>query len=499
MNTPLNLLFCILAGALIAPALAPFELYFLALLPPALLYLLSRSETPRRNLLQGWCFGLGFFGSGVSWVFVSIYEHSQTPLALALLMTALFVMLLATLFSLQLYLWKRFFAQHYIWLSFAGIWLLFEWLRSWLFTGFPWLYLGYASLDTPLQNWLPIGGVWLASTVIIYISLAATEGFRSGKKLLTASAVLPIMIALILPAEWTQPAGDGMQVTIVQADIAQSEKWDPAHRQEILDTYTSLSEPHLETDLLLWPETAIPAFLQQAALPLADFLDQLDRNGSTLISGLPTAEPDPNHAKGYRIHNSLAVLSSGSGIYHKQRLVPFGEYLPLETVLRGVLDFFNLPMSSFSLPIATQENLRVKGNRLATAICYEIAYPELVRLSAKESEYLLTVSNDTWFGRSIAPAQHMQIARARALENGRWLIRSTNNGITALVSPQGEITKRLPQYQQGVLTGEVIPMQGLTPYQKSGVFPALAIMLLLTSLGAVRLRHSVAARAATDA
>ena len=192
---------------------------------------------------------------------------------------------------------------------------------------------------------------------------------------------------------------------------------------------------------------------------------------------------DPTQPKGYRLHNSVAALTNGSGIYHKQRLVPFGEYLPLEYYLRGLLDFFNLPMSSFSLPNKQQKSINIRGVNIAIAICYEIAYPELVRSSSKHSGLLLTVSNDTWFGHSIAPAQHMQIAQARALENGRWLMRGTNNGITAIVDPQGNVIKQLPQYQQGALTGTVYTMQGMTPYQQYGVIPSLVTALLMALAG----------------
>ena len=483
MTTPLQLIACIFAGALITPALAPFNFHVLAILPPALLYLLSRHQPFKKATWLGWFFGLGFFGSGVSWVFVSISEHSPTPLPIAITLTALFVMALAILFSVQLYLWKRFFSGPFAWLSFIGVWLLFEWLRSWLFTGFPWLFIGYSALDTPLSTLFPVGGVWLASLAVLFIALSIAESISQRKLGVLMIAPIPVIIALAIPSDWTTAEEKALKVTLIQPNIPQRIKWDPNYRADIFNTYKELSLKNLNTELMLWPETAIPALFQHAASDLNPLLDQLEQNGVTLLSGLPSMTADTNHPKGYRLHNSVAALTNGTGIYHKQRLVPFGEYLPLENHLRGLLAFFNLPMSSFSLPNTQQPIMNIRGINIAIAICYEIAYPELVRNSSVNSDLLLTVSNDTWFGRSIAPAQHMQIARARALENGRWLIRGTNNGMTAIVDPQGKIAKQLPQYQQGLLTGEAYTMKGMTPYQQYGVIPSLAVALFMMLAG----------------
>lgn len=481
---PLQLLICLFAGALIAPSLAPFDIPYLALLPPALLYLCSRNKTPKQAAWLGWAFGLGFFGSGVSWVFVSISEHSATPLPIAVALTALFVMALALLFALQNGFWRKLFSARLLPLSFIGTWILFEWLRSWLFTGFPWLYLGNATLQTPLQNLIPVGGVWLASTALLIISICGAELLRSRKLLPLLVMPLPFIAATLLPTEWTTAEGVPLKVALVQPNIPQAIKWNPEHRAEILETYTRLSAPHLDTQLMLWPETAIPALFQHAAQPLGELLNELDNRNVTLISGLPSLVSDNRHPKGYLIHNSLAVLTAGSGVYHKQRLVPFGEYLPLEAQLRGTLEFFNLPMSSFSLPKGKQPLLQVGEYSLAPAICYEIAYPELVSFAARNADFILTVSNDTWFGNSIAPAQHLQIAQVRALENGRGVIRGTNNGITALINHRGEIVERLPQFQEGVLRGQAQAMSGLTPFQQYGSLPVIILALLLAMAGA---------------
>ena len=479
---PLQFIICLIAGALIAPSLAPFNIPYLALIPPAILYLSSYKKNNKQSALLGWSFGLGFFGSGVSWVFVSISEHSQTPLPIAIGLTTLFVAALALLFSMQLYLWKKLFSAKFLSASFIGLWLLFEWLRSWLFTGFPWLYLGNASLDTPYQNTLSLGGVWLASAAILITALAIAELLRSRKLLPLLIAPLPLIGSYLLPLQWTTPNEKTLTVAIVQPNIAQAVKWDANYREDIFTKYETLTRDHLDAQLVLWPETAIPSLFRYAATPLAELLNDLDTKDTTLISGLPSAIPDKNHPKGYLIHNSLAVLTSGSGIYHKQRLVPFGEYVPMENYIRGLFDFFNLPMSSFSLPKAQQPLLTVGQVKLSAAICYEIAYPELVRDASKHADIILTVSNDTWFGRSIAPAQHLQIARVRAVENGRWVIRGTNNGITALIDAEGGIVDQLPQFQAAVLRGAAYGMEGETPFQRYGSLPVLLLALGLTVL-----------------
>ena len=231
---------------------------------------------------------------------------------------------------------------------------------------------------------------------------------------------------------------------------------------------------------------AIPSLLSSAKPYLHKLLTQLEQDNRSLITGLPSIERDAEHPNGYRAHNSLALLTGKTDIYHKQRLVPFGEYVPIESYLRGLIEFFNLPMSSFSLPAQPQTTLTLGSSRIAAAICYEIAYPELVRKLSTDSDWILTVSNDTWFSHSLAPAQHMQIARMRALENGRWLVRSTNNGLTAIVDPYGDITAQAPAYQKAVLSGSVENRSGTTPYQTYGVAPVLLFSVLLIAGGFTR-------------
>lgn len=483
----LRLLLSLLAGASATAALAPFNIVWLAPVAPLLFYLLLNSAPQRNAPLLGWVFGTGFFGAGISWVFVSIYEHSATPLPLAAALTSLFVMVLALLFMLQGWCWKRWFNGRWGALSFIGLWVLGEWLRSWLLTGFPWLYLGYATLDSPLANWASFGGVWLNSLIVAISGVLLAEILLEKRWAIRSSYLLMLIVPwALLPLidqNWTESSGTPLKVTLIQADIDQEDKWDPLQRESILARYEALTLPHSGDDLIIWPETAIPAFFSRAADQLTPLLEQLNKDNTTLISGLPTSSRDPQSQRRL-YHNSIAILSHGGGVYHKQRLVPFGEYVPMENQLRGMLEFFNLPMSSFSLPLAEQQALLpVQGYKMSAAICYEIAYPELVRKSSQQADLILTVSNDTWFGHSIAPDQHMQIARMRALESQRWIIRSTNNGVSGLINPQGNVVQQAPRYTQATLTGFVQPRQGLTPFQQYGSGPVLALCFLFCLLG----------------
>lgn len=473
------------AGLTATLAFAPFNMPLFALLSPALFYLCIAGISAKRAIWIGWCYGVGFFGAGVSWVYVSIHTYGYAPIPLAVLLTSLFVMVLATLFALQGWCFARFYRiPRHAWLGFIGIWIVFEWLRSWLFTGFPWLYLGYAWIDTPLSSLAAILGVWGLSLLSLLFAVGITEAIRSQRPGPGLIALALPLVTLLLPNEWTTPdAKPPLRVALVQPNISQHDKWDSGNLPHILNQQIELSMPHKDVDLIIWPETAIPSLYFQAAPYVQPFFDYLDSYDTTLMSGFPFMTGNPHDESLMMFHNSLGIFSGSSGVYHKQRLVPFGEYVPFENQLRGLITFFDLPMSEFSLPQETQLTLPVKDWAIAPLICYEIAYPELTRMSALDSHLLLTVSNDAWFGDSLAAYQHLQIARMRAIENGRWLLRGTNDGITAIIRSDGSIEAQIPRNVAKVLTAEVPAMQGKTPYQHLGVWPTLLIALLLMTLG----------------
>lgn len=481
-SLPAKALTAILAGAIMVLAFSPFDLFLLILVGPAILYwLLLNLSTQRQALLIGWCFGFGLFGAGVSWVWVSIHVYGYTSVPIATLATLLFVSGLALLFAIQAWIFFRFLRQRaYPWIGFIAVWVLFEWLRSWFLTGFPWLLTGYAWLDTPLSSLANLLGVWGLSLMTLCLSIA---GFQAIKHRSTAAFIIALalpMVAIFLPQEWTHTRPDSeLKVALIQPNISQHDKWDRRLLAPMLQHLVDLSQPYQDHDLIVWPETAIPSLYFQAAPYIEPFFAQLEKRNTTLMSGFPYMTYDSRNPEIRRFHNSIGIFSHGDGVYHKQRLVPFGEYVPFEDQLRGLIHFFDLPMSEFSLPEDTELTLNVKGRRLAPLICYEIAYPELTRRSSKQADIIITVSNDAWFGDSLAADQHLQIARMRALENGRWLIRGTNDGITALVAPNGDLVQRISREHAGVLSASVPSMEGHTPYQRWGIWPTLLTSLVL--------------------
>ncbi|WP_277052507.1 apolipoprotein N-acyltransferase [Zestomonas thermotolerans] len=474
------------AGALTTLALAPFDYWPLALLSLALYYLGLRELSPMQALGRGWCYGLGLFLAGTSWVYVSIHDYGAASPALAGFLTIGFCAGMALFFALPAWLWVRWLRRNEALLAdalaFAALWLAQEAFRGWFLTGFPWLYAGYSQLDGPLAGLAPLGGVWLISFVLALSAalLVNLARLRARPAFLGVGLVLlatPWLLGFLLKGHaWTQPAGAPLRVAALQGNVPQQLKWDPAQLEAQLALYRDLSFGSRPADLIVWPETAVPV-LKEFADGYLGVMDRFARERqSALITGVPIRQLNERGEKRY--YNGITVIGEGRGTYLKQKLVPFGEYVPLQELLRGLIAFFDLPMSDFARGPAGQPPLEARGYAVAPYICYEVVYPEFAAELAAQSQLLLTVSNDTWFGTSIGPLQHLQMAQMRALEAGRWMIRGTNNGVTALIDPFGRIAAQIPQFERGVLYGEVVPMQALTPYLKWRAWP-LAILCAL--------------------
>ncbi len=490
-------LLAMLAGALNTLAFAPFGFWPLAILSPLALYWLLRDLDVRAAAWRGFAYGFGFWLSGVSWVYVSIHVYGYTPVAMAVLITLLFAAFLSVIFFSW---WTAIYAH----LSqgalnpglFVALWLLGEWTRSWLFTGFPWLYQGYAFIDTPLAGFAPLGGVLLLSASVLLIAVLAVTVVRDTKR--NRWLALGVVLALIGSGEllrqwhWTTPVGKPATVSLVQGNIPQDMKWLTEMQQPTLDIYTHLSKNEWNRDLVIWPESAIPKFLFEAE----DFVDQqatlAAAGGSTFITGIPFVY-QRNDGQ-YVFHNSvLATHTPGTrSLYHKVNLVPFGEVVPFASVLRAIAPFFALkgiPLEGFEPGPQGQPPLTAGAHRLAPFLCYEIVYPEYVRRHAAAADMLLTVSNDAWFGASHGPVQHFQIARMRALETGRWLLRDTNTGITAIINDQGQVVAQAPRFARTVLRGDVQGMQGSTPYMLVGQWPVLLLISVIVGFAWRRRRQ----------
>lgn len=472
------------AGALLPLAFAPLDWYPLTFLALGTLFLLWRAVQPRRAFFRGWLFGVGLFGVGASWVFVSIHRYGNASAPLALLLTALFVVLLALFPALAGWLARRFGAGTIgVALGFPAWWTLVEWMREWFLTGFPWLSVGYSQLDAPLGALAPVVGVYgvgAAAALTAGLGAAAFIGRGRGRLLpLAGIAVLWAAAWGLGTITWTHPTGEPLTVSLVQGNVSQGVKWQPGELRAILERYADLTERHWDSRLIVWPETAVPAFYDQVSdgflKPLAAVAR---RHGTALLIGVPVLGAD-----GERYYNAVVRLGAGGAptFYYKHHLVPFGEYVPLHQYLDNLLRFLDIPWSNFSAGAAYQKPLKVAGRPIQTSICYEDAFPTEIIRYLPQTQLLVNVSDDAWFGDSLAPHQQLQIARMRARETGRYLLSDTNDGITAIVGPHGTVHARVPQFRRTVLTGTVRFMEGATPYVRWGNLPAV----ILGALGAL--------------
>ena len=467
------------AGAGIPLSLAPINFWPLGIFSIATWFFLL-TKAREKELLVSWFFGLGKFGVGVSWIYVSIHEYGNASEILSSFLVLLFISALSFFPLLMALCYRSIRCQNDIVnaITFSSLFVLFEWSLTWALSGFPWLYPAYGHLGTSLSSFAPIGGVFLVSLALVVSACFGLLVFlRISTKTSIAVALLPWFAGIALKQiEWVQP-NSIKTVALVQGNIDQSTKWLSENQIPISEKYQSLSSHHWDVDTMIWPEAAVTMFVHEAA----DLLAQLDYeakiSSTTLVLGIPAVDVLPGEGLSFR--NTAMVLGTGSGIYVKRRLVPFGEYVPLESLLRGTIEFFDLPMSYGRPGNITQPLLQLDNAFAAMAICYEIVYPELVRKQAIGADVLITISNDSWFGASIGPFQHLEIARMRALENGRWLLRATNNGITGIVDHRGAIKSVMPQFEAGVLRDSYALMSGRTPFNKFGELPVLVLLLLL--------------------
>lgn len=471
----------LISGAILPFAFAPFDAFPVAVIAPALLFLLWLGLTPRRAFRRGYGFGLGMFGAGVNWVFVSMYEFGGVSMPLSLFLTSVFVLFLALFPALLGYCLMRLTNRVRstpgltLILLFPAGWVLCEWIRGWFLTGFPWLNLGYSQVDSPLAGLAPLIGVYGVSLAVTVTAgcLATTAVVRRRRQRAALAAMLLALwgtAALLNTVNWTRPVGTPLRVTLLQGDIPQDMKWLQELRQPTLELYTKLTEEHWDSQLIVWPESALPDMYHETK----EFIDNLAKKARAHNTDLLIGLLYDDLATG-RYYNSVIGLGRSRQFYHKHHLVPFTEYLPMQSVLGGIVDFMQVPMSDFSKGPARQPPLAVAGQKAGISICYEDAFGEEVIRALPAATLLVNVSNDAWFGHSIAPQQHLQIAQMRALETGRPLLRATNTGMTAIIDARGRLQATAPQFTVAALTGEIQPMQGMTPYARFGNYPAVIL------------------------
>nr|WP_246616364.1 apolipoprotein N-acyltransferase [Thaumasiovibrio subtropicus] len=478
----------VFSGAIATFSFAPYHWWPLAIVSTTVLLLCLHKQSAKQGALIGLLWGLGQFGTGISWVHVSIANFGGVPLLVGWFMMALLIGYLALYPAAFGYLYNRFFRQLSSPLRlvlFAPIlWLLLDWLRGWFLTGFPWLWLGYSQTEGPMAPIAPILGVEGITVAIVVIS-AALAGIIAEKRyrLISAPLLIATMTFVSHQTQWVTPEPERkVDIAIIQGNIAQELKWLPSQRWPTLMTYADLTRKNWQADIVIWPEAAIPALEEEVAMFIGRMDSAAKLNEATLITGVLDHVGEQVY-----FNNILTIGENGQDEYtyetaqrySKHHLLPFGEFVPFESILRPLAPIFNLPMSSFSRGDYIQPNLIAGENQIAPALCYEVAYNEQVRRNVTaDTDILLTLSNDAWFGASIGPHQHLEIAQMRALELGRPMIRSTNTGISALINHKGQIIATIPQFEQTVLRDYLVPTVGQTPYHRYGSMPLWIASLL---------------------
>lgn len=498
------------AGMLNTLAFAPYEQSYMPILTLLLLGVALLLATSKRQAWwYGWCYGVGWFGLGISWVHVSIATFGGMPLLASLGLMALLVAYLALFPALALWLSFCFAPAKPHWrLALLPIfWVLAENLRSWVLTGFPWLSLGYSQTEGWFGSLAPLIGETGITFVMVVLSMSlvftgwqiqlpthaaikATSKAHTKPVWQFSMALSVVLLALPLFShkyQAYQPTGQQQAVTLVQGNIEQSLRWDAAEELNIMKKYMTLTRPQLKERLIIWPEAAIPQLEIRAQAYLINLDMQLAEQNSSLVTGILDIRRDGTAYNGMVVLGQFSDQASkgdyryeGKNRYRKHHLLPIGEFVPFEDWLRDVAPFFDLPNSSFNRGDYIQTNLLASNQQLLAALCFEIAFPRQIQANfAADTDLLLTVSNDAWFGDSIGPHQHLQIAQMRAREFARPLLRATNNGITAIATPDGKISHRLPQFEDGVLNADITLVQGRSLYAITGDWPLYALNFML--------------------
>ena len=462
-------------------AFAPIGFFPILLLSFAWLAHLWSGASPRRAFWTGFLFGLGLFGAGVSWVYVSLSQFGGMPPPLAALATFLFCALLAAFTGGAGWLQARVPAAEPVraLLLIPASWTLFEWLRSWVFTGFPWLSAGYAATGWPLQGFAPLAGVFGVSFIVI--SLAGMLWWLARRRMalvLTPIALVLLAGQLLRTVEWTSPVGEPVSVALLQGNVGQEMKFRPEHYARTLETYARLAE-ETSARLVVLPETALPQFLDRIAPAyLARLEAAARRNNGDLLVGVPYRTADGSY------YNSVVSLgASPRQIYHKTHLVPFGEFVP--PLFGWVMNWLRIHLGDFGRGAPDQPPLAAAGQQVAVNVCYEDAFGDDIGRRAARASVLANLSNVAWFGDSLAPSQHLQIARLRAIETGRVHLAATNTGVTAAIDRDGAVLARLPQFTEGRLEISVQGYTGVTPYMRFSDWPIVALSLGLLSAAAL--------------
>jgi apolipoprotein N-acyltransferase len=488
-------------GAVTVVGYAPYYMFPLPVVTLAgLFYLWSQAGTPRAAAWAGFAFGLGLFVFGVSWIYISLHDYGSMPAPLAAIATVLYCSILALFPAAAAYACAKPSVSPAIrcGLLAPAAWTLGEWLRGWMLYGFPWLATGYSQIpESPLAGYAPVLGIYgvtlaTAATagLVVVLSQRLTKNDERGmmnaewrtsvnwRFIIHHSSFIIFAIWLggwaLSQIAWTTPVGAPFNASLLQGNVAQDQKWRPERVRGTLEIYRLLTES-APGELIILPETALPLFLEQVPQDyLAALAGSARSRGGDVLIGVPE-----RNAAGEYFNSVVSLGSSPQQTYRKSHLVPFGEFIPLRPVLAWIVSVLAIPLQDFARGAEEQRPLAVAGQRVAVNICYEDAFGEEIIRQLPEATVLVNVSNVAWFGRSIAPRQHLQIAQARALETGRTMLRATNTGVTAVVGPRGEVLAAAPEFEIATVTYAVQGYGGATPYVRWGNYAVLALCLAL--------------------
>jgi len=452
---------------------------------------------PRRAGWTGASFGVGLFSFGTYWLYTCLHVFGLVPVWLTLLLQTILVALMSVYAAALCYLSNRFWLKPGVtrdWLVLPALWVLLEWLRGWLLSGFPWLSTGYAMIDSPLAGWAPLLGVYAVTWAAVLVSTGINVAFMPGLPLWRRSAAVSVGALLfavpvaLAHLQWSHPEGPRIPIAAVQGAVPQDQKWQAKNRDLTMQRYVRLTGDAWGSRLIVWPEASLPVL----STDIPDYLHRLKEQGRAHDADFAIGLVDYQPATKQYFNGILVLAAAGDGWYYKRHLVPFGEYFPVPAFVRTWLRLMSLPYDDFTAGNSRQPVLIAAGQKLGLTICYEDAFGGQQLKILGQATLLINVTNNAWYGDSTAPHQHLQIARMRALEAGRFLIRAANDGITAAIDPEGKIIARLPQFQEGVLRATVQPMTGLTPYARLGNYPVVLGALVVLMIAAWRRRRGYA-------
>lgn len=482
-------LLVLLSGALTVFAYAPFNVFVLLPVCWAVLWLLLQEASPRRSLGLGFLWGFGQFWAGGGWLFVALHTFGH--------MNPLLTILVLSVFFAYLALWGMFASWFFVKLrgtavlpnalTMAACWSLCEWLRGWIFTGVPWLAVGYTQTPpSPLAGFAPVFGSYgVGFLLILMTALIATACVDKQSRMRAGIAALMIIAtgAALRLVDWVHPVGDPIRVALIQPNVPQDLKWDSARLNEWLIRNVELARAH-PAQLVAFPETVIPLMESQIPDGYLDALSEKARAmGGDVIAGSFTTD-----AQGHIFNSALSYGTQPRQVYSKQHLLPFGEYSPPS--MHWLLDLVNIPMADQTRGDEEQPPMRIGNQKIAVNICYEDVFGEELIYHLPDATMMLNMSNLAWYGDSHAQPQHLQISQFRAMEMGRPMLRSTNTGMTAIVMPDGSVPHVLKAFTTDAIEADVRGYEGMTPYGRWGNWPVLCAIWI--SIGFIFWRKKAA-------